>query len=214
LRGIVLAGLLAALMSSLSAVFNSCSTLITIDIYKRIRPETTEKRLVLVGQISTVLLVILGLLWIPLMKNISGQLYKYLQSVQAYISPPIAAVFLLGVFMKRLNAKGAMASLLTGFVLGMSRLVAEINQAHLSGLLNSYAQINFLHFALFLFIICSVVLIVVSLLTQPPPDEKLAGLTYATATETESDPVWRRRDVQLSILLTIVVCLVWIYFTG
>lgn len=214
LRGIVLAGLLAALMSSLSAVFNSCSTLITLDIYKKMRPETTEKRLVLVGQISTILLVILGLLWIPLMKNISGQLYKYLQSVQAYISPPIAAVFLLGVFMKRLNAKGAMASLLTGFVLGMSRLVVEINQAHLSGLLNSYAQINFLHFALFLFIICSVVLIVVSLLTQPPPNEKVAGLTYATATKTESDPVWRRRDVQLSILLAIVVGIVWIYFTG
>jgi SSS family solute:Na+ symporter len=214
LRGIVLAGLLAALMSSLSAVFNSCSTLITFDIYKKMRPDTTEKRLVLVGQISTVVLVILGLLWIPLMKNISGQLYKYLQSVQAYISPPIAAVFLLGVFMKRLNAKGAMASLLTGFVLGMIRLVAEINQTHLSGLLKSYADINFLHFAVFLFVICSAVLIVISLVTQPPPDEKVAGLTYATATKTESDSIWRRKDVLLSIILAVVVGIIWIFFRG
>jgi SSS family solute:Na+ symporter len=85
------------------------------------------------------------------MKFISGELYKYLQSVQAYISPPIAAVFLLGIFMKRLNGTGAMASLLTGFVLGMGRLIAELNKEHLSGFLYNYADINFLHFAIFLF---------------------------------------------------------------
>ncbi|MBU1919630.1 sodium:solute symporter, partial [bacterium] len=115
-RGLVVAGLLAALMSSLSSVFNSCSTLFTLDIYKKFRPETPEKRLVLVGQIATVVLVGFGLLWIPLMKLISGQLYQYLQSVQAYISPPIAAVFLIGVFWKRVNSRGAIASLITGFV--------------------------------------------------------------------------------------------------
>jgi SSS family solute:Na+ symporter len=214
IKGLVLAGLLAALMSSLSAVFNSCSTLITIDIYKQLHPTAPEKRLVLVGQVATVALVILGLLWIPFMKFISGELYKYLQSVQAYISPPIAAVFLLGVFMKRLNGTGAMASLLTGFVLGMGRLIAELNKEHLSGLLYNYADINFLHFAIFLFAVCSAVLIVVSLATKPPSEEKVAGLTYSTATASESDPLWRRKDVVLSVILVIVVGLVWIYFRG
>jgi len=156
----------------------------------------------------------LGLLWIPFMKFISGELYKYLQSVQAYISPPIAAVFLLGIFMKRLNGTGAMASLLTGFVLGMGRLIAELNKEHLSGFLYSYADINFLHFAIFLFAVCSAVLIIVSLATQPPAEEKVAGLTYSTATATESDPAWRRKDVILSVVLAIVVGLVWIYFRG
>ncbi|RMH78788.1 MAG: sodium transporter, partial [Calditrichaeota bacterium] len=196
MKGLVLAGLLAALMSSLSAVFNSCSTLITIDIYKPLHPSASEKQLVMVGQIATVALVVLGLLWIPFMKFISGELYKYLQSVQAYISPPIAAVFLLGVFMKRLNGAGAMAALLTGFVLGMGRLIAELNKEHLGGLLHQYATVNFLHFAVFLFVICSAVLILVSLMTAPPAEEKIAGLTYSTATKTESDPLWKRQDVR------------------
>jgi len=214
IRGIVLAGLLAALMSSLSAVFNSCSTLITIDIYKKIHPEASEKKLVSIGQIATILLVALGLLWIPFMKNISGQLYQYLQSVQAYISPPIAAVFLLGLFIKRLNGRGAMASLLTGFFLGMGRLLAELNKENLSGLFYEYATINFLHFAIFLFVVCSAVLIVVSLTSTPPSDEKIAGLTYQTASKSESDPIWKRRDIVLSLILAALVGLVWIYFTG
>ena len=214
IKGLVLAGLLAALMSSLSAVFNSCSTLITIDIYKPLHPTASEKKLVLVGQIATAILVVLGLLWIPFMKYISGELYKYLQSVQAYISPPIAAVFLLGIFFKRLNGKGAMASLITGFVLGMGRLVAEINKDQLSGLLHGYADINFLHFAIFLFVVCSAVLIVVSLTSESPPESKVTGLTYATATSTPGDPAWKRRDIILSLILAAVVGLVWIYFTG
>ena len=122
IRGLVMAGFLAALMSSLAAVFNSCSTLITWDVYRKIRPDASERQLVVVGKLATLLLVGFGLLWIPLMKHISGQLYVYLQSVQAYISPPIAAVFLLGVFWKRVNSAGAIASLATGFVLGAARL--------------------------------------------------------------------------------------------
>ncbi len=214
-RGLVVAGLLAALMSSLSSVFNSCSTLISLDIYKKMKPEASEKRLVLVGQVATGALVILGLLWIPLIKSISGQLYKYLQSVQAYISPPIAAVFLLGLFIKRLNGRGAMASLLAGFVLGMGRLIAEINKEQLSGLLYKYADINFLHFAVFLFIVCSAVLVGASLTAPAPSDEKLTNLTYSTTAKTvESDPVWKRRDLQFSVLLALIVGAIWIYFSG
>jgi SSS family solute:Na+ symporter len=222
IRGLVMAGFLAALMSSLAAVFNSCSTLITWDVYRKIRPDASERRLVVVGKLSTLLLVGFGLLWIPLMKYISGQLYVYLQSVQAYISPPIAAVFLLGVFWKRVNSAGAIASLATGFVLGAARLVLELVKGSTSGVLHWYADINFLHFAVFLFAICTGVLIAVSLLTQPQAEEKLAGLTFATAGSgaTEADggpgasPEWRRRDLLLSILLVVAVALVWVTFRG
>ena len=118
----VAGGLLAALMSSLAAVFNSSSTLFTIDIYKKLKPETPEKKLVFIGRIVTVVLVILGIIWIPVMQMISGQLYHYLQSVQAYIAPPIAAVFLLGIFWKRLNAKGAINDLVGGYLACMFSL--------------------------------------------------------------------------------------------
>ena len=224
LKGIVVAGLLAALMSSLSSVFNSCSTLITWDIYRKLHPGVSERRLVLVGQVSTGVLVVLGLLWIPMMEYISGQLYQYLQSVQAYISPPIAAVFLIGVFWKRVNATGAIASLITGFVLGMARLVAEIGKDGLGGWLYAYADINFLHFAILLFVICVAVLIVVSLATPEESDEHLAGLTFATANRPArrleglpvrgSDPAWRRKDLLLSGGVIAAVAAVWLYFTG
>ncbi len=216
LRGLVVAGLLAALMSSLSSVFNSCSTLITWDIYRKLRPSASERQLVLVGQMATIVLVIFGLAWIPLMKLISGQLYQYLQSVQAYISPPIAAVFLIGVFWKRVNAQGAIASLIAGFILGMARLIAELNKGYLDGWFHTFAAINFLHFAIFLFVFCTAVLIIVSLFTAQPSAEKLAGLTYATTdkTATTGDRKWKVRDVLLSIILVICVCLVWIFFSG
>ncbi|HEX6106601.1 MAG TPA: sodium:solute symporter [Gemmatimonadales bacterium] len=229
-RGLVVAGLLAALMSSLSGVFNSCATLITWDVYREARPNASERQLVLVGQASTAVLVGLGLLWIPLMRLVSGTLYQYIQSVQAYISPPIAAVFLLGLFWRRVNAQGAMASLLLGFVLGMGRLVAEINKAALSGWALEFAQINFLHFAVLLFVLSVAVLAVVSLLTAPPPYEKVAGLTFALADAAPSqaaeehppaqppaavgvsDPGWRRTDLVLSVLLVLCVGAIWLYF--
>ncbi len=222
IRGLVMAGFLAALMSSLAAVFNSCSTLITWDIYRKLRPDASERRLVVVGKLATLLLVGLGVLWIPLMKYISGQLYVYLQSVQAYISPPIAAVFLLGVFWKRVNGAGAIASLGTGFVLGAARLFLELAKGSLNGPLHWYADINFLHFAALLFAICTGVLIAVSLLTPRQPDEQLAGLTFATATDgtleadarLESNPRWRGRDAALSILLVLAVAAVWLIFRG
>lgn len=216
-RGLVVAGLLAALMSSLSSVFNSTSTLVTLDVYKKLRPTASERQLVLVGQATTAVLVGFGLAWIPLMQLISGQLYQYLQSVQAYIAPPIAAVFLLGVFWRRVNATGAIASLISGFVLGMGRLVAELNKAHLDGLLFAYADVNFLHFAVILFVICTAVLVVVSLFTAPPPEEKVAGLTYATAVPSTPDARQirsRKMDALLSLLLAACVGAVWLSFSG
>ena len=184
-KGLVLAGMLAALMSSLASAFNSCSTLLTWDVYRKIRPDASEERLVFVGRVTTVILVILGLAWIPFMKYVSPQLYIYLQSVQAYIAPPIAACFLLGILFPRLNGNGALAALWTGFVLGFARLVLELSKGNLNpdSLLGWYAGINFLHFAALLFGLCSAILIVVSFLTPPPESERVADLTLQTATK-------------------------------
>jgi solute:Na+ symporter, SSS family len=216
LRGLVVAGLLAALMSSLSSVFNSCSTLITWDVYKKINPNASERRLVVIGQASTAVLVGLGLLWVPFMELISGQIYQYLQSVQAYISPPIAAVFLLGVLWRRVNAQGAMASLIVGFVLGAVRFLAELNKDGLDGWMLAYATVNFLHFAVFLFVICVAVLIGVSLVTAPPALEKVQGITFDTTQRSTEGPRghgWRRTDLVLSVLLVFCVLGVWLYFS-
>jgi SSS family solute:Na+ symporter len=216
LKGLVVAGLLAALMSSLSSVFNSTSTLVTIDVYKKLKPQASEKQLVWVGQVSTAILVGFGLLWIPIMKLVSAQLYQYLQSVQAYISPPIAAVFLLGIMWKRVNAQGAMASLLTGFVLGVVRLVLELNKGSLDGVLLQYASINFLHFAIVLFVICSLVLVGVSLMTPPPAASQVEGITFQTATPAAEDAVAaskRGSDRMLTILLVAAVAALWWFFS-
>jgi len=217
LKGLIIAGLLAALMSSLSSVFNSCSTLITCDIYKKIKPEASENQLVSVGQIATIILVVFGLLWIPFMKLISGQLYQYLQSVQAYISPPIAAVFLIGVLWRRVNARGAIYALITGFILGMGRLILEINKDMLSSWLFYFADINFLHFAILLFLICSAVLIGVSLITQKPSGQKLEGLIFSNKYIPDKfaiNPSWKRKDFFLSIVLVLCIGIIWIYFSG
>lgn len=217
LRGLVVAGLLAALMSSLSSVFNSCSTLISWDIYRKLKPDASEKTLVRVGQISTIAMVALGLAWIPFMDKISGQIFVYLQSVQGYIAPPIAAVFLVGIMWRRVNAQGAIASLVTGFVLGMARLIMELNKETLDGFLYTFADINFLHFAFFLFLVCTAVLIAVSLATPAPSDAKVRDLTFATldaSTSLPSDPVWKRKDLWATIVLIAIVAIVWIYFTG
>ena len=233
-RGLVVAGLLAALMSSLSSVFNSCSTLITWDVYRKLHPEASERRLVAVGQVATLVMVGFGLLWIPMMKLISGQLYQYLQSVQAYISPPIAAVFLVGIFWKRVNSQGALAALGTGFVLGLARLVLELNKgAAGDGLVGAFVGMNFLHFALFLFVACAAVLVLVSLVTPAPEPAHIAALTVATRDQplaeapeamtipgghehlpgTKSDDGWRRRDLGWSLLLVGLVGLIWIWFS-
>lgn len=216
LRGLVAGGLLAALMSSLAAVFNSCSTLFTMDIYKKLKPDSSGKTLVLVGRIATGIVVVSGVLWIPFMKYISGELYHYLQSVQAYIAPPIAAVFLLGLFSKRVNAHGAMAALVGGFGLGMIRLIAELSKDSLGGWLYAFADMNFLHFCIFLFLVCIVVMIVVSLFTPAPALEQIKGLTYATtiaADKARSRSSWNYKDVVLSVVIIIILVLVLLYFS-
>ena len=180
LRGLVAAGLLAALMSSLASVFNSCSTLFTVDIYKKLKPDAPEKKLLRVGRIATIFVVIAGILWIPIMQNISGVLYEYLQSVQAYIAPPITAVFLLGIFFKRINAKGAISTLVFGLVVAALRIVLELSKESLTPgtFIYTFGNINFLTFGVYFFLLCCCVAVLVSLLTEKPSEEQLAGLTF------------------------------------
>lgn len=220
MRGLVIAGLLAALMSSLSSVFNSCSTLVTWDIYRKLHPQASERRLVIVGQIATVAMVAAGLLWIPFMQYISGHLYQYLQSVQAYIAPPITAVFLLGLLWRRINQHGAITALIAGFCLGMGRLALELNKSALAegGLLHQYADMNFMHFALFLFVICSAVLVVVSLATPAPSRRQTDELTFAGVRDIEIEaahaPARSMPVLTLVLSVGVVACVaaVWLYF--
>ncbi|MGB5244193.1 MAG: sodium:solute symporter [Lutimonas sp.] len=204
LRGLVAAGLLAALMSSLASVFNSCSTLFTLDIYKKLHPNKPEKELVRTGRIATFVVVGLGLLWIPVISKLSDGLYEYLQNVQAYISPPIAAVFLLGIFYKRINANGAIATLTAGFLIGFVKLTLEITQDSYTpgSFLYKLADINWLVFGAYFFALCIAIAIGVSLLTAAPAEEKVRGLTYAGITaeqKVENKASYNWVDVLVSI---------------
>jgi SSS family solute:Na+ symporter len=217
-KGIVVASLLAALMSSLASCFNSTSTLLTLDVYKKYHPEASEQKLITVGRIITGVMVLFGLIWIPLIRVMSSQLYIYLQSVQAYISPPIAAAFLFGVFWKRVNGTGAITSMITGLVLGGARLVGEL--IHKSSpisvsVITTLIEMNFLHFAILLFVICSFVLIVVSLMTAKPDETKIKGLTFATtqrSLELDETTSSKRVNILFSVLLIAVVVVLWIIF--
>src|SRR5437762_2782138 len=183
LVGLMIAALLAALMGAMSSVFNSASTLVTLDFYKKLKPDASEIQLVSFGRAMTGIMVVLGLLWVPFIHLINSQLYIYLQSVQAYISPPITACFILGILWTRLNSSGAISSLLTGFVLGTVRFLLELAYPGGVGAPDSIhwlVAMNFLHYAIVMFAACCVVLVGVSLMTPAPDRKKLAGLTFAT----------------------------------
>jgi SSS family solute:Na+ symporter len=231
LVGLVMAALLAAVMGAMSSVFNSASTLVTLDFYKKVRPQASERQLVNFGRIATGIMVLLGLLWVPFIHLISSQLYIYLQSVQAYISPPIAACFVLGILWPRLNASGAISSLLTGFVLGATRFLLELADRAAGGRFESSVarwiiDMNFLHYAIFMFVVCSLVLVMVSMMTPAPDRKQLAGLTFATVDDkmettvvgqpqrkpAQETPVERRINIAASLLLLATVIGLWIYF--
>ena len=217
-KGIAIAGLLAALMSSLSSAFNSSSTLLTIDFYQKFRPQATDSQLVSFGRISTLFLVLISMGWIPFMKTLmTGGIFHYLQSIQAYISPPIASVFLFGLLYNWINSKGAIICLWTGFIIGIFRLVLEFLSKEgtiivtKETLLFEFLQINFLHFALFLFVLCSIILIVFSKLTSKQITKNIEGLTIGTR-ERVSDSQ-KFNDIFFSIILVIVVLLLWLVFS-
>jgi SSS family solute:Na+ symporter len=222
-RGIVVAGLLAALMSSLAGVFNACSTLFTIDFYSRLRPNVSQERLVWMGRVATTVMVFIGLMWLPVIRGGKG-LYDYLQGVQAYLAPPIFVVFFAGVFHKRLNAKGCLAALYTGFILGLARLAID-TPVKLGGGFH-YAEGSFLwivnniffqYYSLLIFVVSLAVMFIVSYLTEAPAYEKISGLTYATATEDhrrESRASWKKWDVIFSALVLLLILCAYLYFVG
>ena len=221
LMGFMVAALMAALMSSLAATFNSASTLVTFDIYKVLHPGASERRLVSVGRVVTLVMVVLSMIWVPFIKYLSSEVYIYLQSVQAYISPPIAAVFLVGVFWTRANRYGATTALFVGAVLGAMRFIFELNRgsALVSGTpwLSALVAMNFLHFAIVLFVVSVALLIGVSLATQPESMAKLRGLTFATLDETYRPREARGASVfSMQIVATLALAALtiglWVHF--
>ena len=219
LRGLVAAGLLAALMSSIASVFNSVSTLFTVDIYKKLKPNTPEKNLVKTGQIATIIIVIIGIAWIPIMVNISGVLYEYLQKVQSYIAPPITAIFLLGIFYKRINGQGAFVTLVVGFIVGGLRITLELVKDSLgtNGIFYKLGDMNFLTFGAWFFLFCIILTIVVSLATKTPDKEKIVNLTFGTITEEEklkNKSSYNWVDILISIIVVVIVVAVMIFFNG
>ncbi len=221
-RGIVVAGLLAALMSALAGVFNASSSLFTMDFYSKLRPKASQEKLVRVGRIATVVMVIIGLLWIPVIQGAKG-LYDYLQGIQAYLAPPIFVVFFFGVFMKRLNGPGCLAILLTGFAMGLFRLIVD-TPVKLGG--TAYTEGSFLwvvnniffqYYSLLITIVCILVFIGVSYATKAPAYERISGLTFSTLSEQdrmENRASWNWKDVALSVLMILLIIAIYSYFTG
>ena len=225
LKGLVAGGLMAALMSSLASVFNSCSTIFTIDIYKKLKPNKSERELLTTGKIATAFIVVLGIVWIPIMERIGGGvMYQYLQNVQSYIAPPVTAVFLLGIIWKRVNAQAAITTLIAGLVLLVLRLSSEIYyQADISAgtlhdnLLYGFATINFAHFVIFMFLFSVALCISVSLATSPPDYKRISGLSFGTLTEKhklENKGSYDTIDVVLSVVLVAIVIGILMYFTS
>ncbi len=222
-RGIVVAGLLAALMSSLAGAFNASSTLFTMDFYSRFRPNATQHQLVWVGRVATAVLVVIGLLWIPVIRGGRG-LYDYLQGVQAYLAPPIFVVFFLGVLNKRMNSKGCLWALTVGFLMGLVRLAIDTPVKLFSDF--SYAEGSFLwimnnvffqYYSLVITIVCAVVMLFVSYMTNEPAYEKIGGLTFSTMSDKdreESRKSWGAVDVAFSVLVLVLIGAAYLYFSG
>ena len=225
-RGLVVAGLLAALMSSLAGAFNASSTLFTMDLYQKFRPKATQHQLVWIGRVATVIMVIIGLAWIPVIRGSRG-LYDYLQGVQGYLAPPIFVVFFFGVFMKRLNAKGCLSALIVGFILGAFRLMVDTPVSlKMAGYEAGYPEgsffwivnnIYFQYYSLFIFLVSVAVMIIVSYLTEPPSEAAIKGLTFGTESAEDrqiSRSSWTRSDVLSSGIVLLLILLAYIYFNG
>ena len=225
-RGIVVAGLLAALMSSLAGVFNASATLFTMDFYSKLHPGVSQHRLVWIGRVATSVMVLIGLAWIPVIQGGRG-LYDYLQGVQAYLAPPIAVVFFLGVFFKRLNAQGALAALITGFLLGIFRLAVDTPvKLGLAGYEDGYLYGSFLwvinnmffqYYSLLIFSLSVAVMVGVSYSTREPDYAAISGLTYGTMTgedRRDSRSSWDKREVIASAAILLAIVASYLYFSG
>jgi SSS family solute:Na+ symporter len=226
LRGIVVAGLLSALMGSLAGVFNACSTLFTVDLYQKWKPLSSEHQLVRMGRIATAIMVLIAMAWIPVIKGAQG-LYNYLQAVQGYLAPPIFVVFFFGVFFKRLNAQGALWSMIVGFALGIFRMVVDTPVTMgLEGFKNGYSEgsllwivnnIYFQYWSVLITVVSAVVMVVVSRMTPEPDYLRLRSLTFATTTKQDSADTrasWSWLEVAGSGLVLACILGAYLYFRG
>ena len=226
IRGLVVAGLLAALMSSLAGAFNACSTLFTMDLYNKLRPGATQHQLVWIGRIATSVMVLVAIGWIPVIRGAQG-LYYYLQAMQGYLAPPIFTVFFLGVLFKRMNAKGALAALGVGFAMGLFRLAVDtpITLA-MAGYERGYAEGSFLwivnniyfqYYSLLIFLVSAATMVIVSLMSEPPAEDRHTDLTFATLTEEhrrESRASWGMSEVAWSGVTLVLILVAYLYFNG
>lgn len=219
-KGLVVCGILAALMSSLASLFNSSAMLFTIDFYKRFKPETPEKKLVVIGQIATVVIVALGILWIPVMRSVGDVLYTYLQDVQSVLAPGIAAAFLLGICWKRTSAQGGMWGLISGMIIGLTRLGAKVYYSNVAEASDSlfkslFYDMNWLFFCGWMLLVCCIIVVVVSLCTKAPSEEKIKGLVFGTATPEQIENTrksWNKWDVIHTVIILGITVAFYIYF--
>jgi SSS family solute:Na+ symporter len=217
-KGIVTVGFICALVASLAAFFNSCATLYTVDFYKPKHPEASEKKLVWVGRVATWGVVLLGLVWIPVMKGL-GSLYAYLQDVQSLLAPAIVAVFILGIFSKKITPKAGETGIIVGFSIGIVRLVCNIfkdnlNSINLTGL-SWFWNTNWLIFEVYLLIFIIVLMVIVSMFTKQASEEKLTGITYFSQTKEqklETRSSWTKWDVLASLVVVALCISFYIYF--
>ncbi len=219
-KGLVVCGILAALMSSLASLFNSSAMLFTIDFWKRLKPETSEKSLVRIGQTATVVIVILGILWIPIMRSVGNVLYNYLQDVQSVLAPGIAAAFLLGITWKRATAKGGQWGLLSGIIIGLTRLGAKVYYSNATDAADSWFKavfydFNWLFFCGVMLIVCCLVVIIVSLCTEAPDEQKIRGLVFGTSTPEQIEATrnsWNHWDIIHTVIILGFTVAFYIYF--
>jgi SSS family solute:Na+ symporter len=224
-RGIVVAGLLSALMGSLAGVFNACSTLFTVDLYQKWKVGATQHQLVRTGRMATGIMVVIALAWIPVIKNARG-LYTYLQSVQSYLAPPIFVVFLFGVFFKRLNGAGALWAMIVGFALGIFRMIVDTPVTLGMGGFNGYPQGSFLwivnniyfqYFSVLITIVSAIVMVAVSFMTAAPDLGKIQSLTFGTETKADNLKTragWGWREVAGSGVVLVCILGGYLYFRG
>jgi solute:Na+ symporter, SSS family len=226
LRGIVVAGLLSALMGSLAGVFNACSTLFTVDLYGKWKPKATQHQIVRTGRIATGVMVLIALAWLPVLEHASS-LYEYLQAIQGYLAPPIFVVFFFGVFFKRLNAKGCWWAMVVGFIMGVFRMLVDTPVTmKMAGFEEGYTPGSFLwiinntffqYFSILITIVSALVMVVVSYMTSPPSERQIRSLTFGTSTAEDKRKTresWDWREVIASAFVLAAILGAYLYFRG